>query len=148
MTTLDLPTYVSISEALERYHLGRETLTRLIENGRVRAVEVDGGIAVAGEDLEDIVDTLRAIQIDESLVGEPIRATEAAEKYKVSERTIGRWAEAGYIQVVDRGPKLLLLDEADVKLATEIFKEARQRTGSSVRAGWILTRTMQKFRPQ
>lgn len=139
--TSDLPTYVSISEAAKRYHLGHEALTHLVEAGKVRAVEVDESIAVAKEDIRLALIQLE-IKPDENLRGQPIRATEAAKRYEINERTLGRWAESGHIQVIERGPKLLVLDEADVKLAAEVYKLAYQETGSAVRAGWVLKRTL------
>ncbi|MGD1996984.1 MAG: hypothetical protein PVH62_09460, partial [Anaerolineae bacterium] len=82
MTTLNLPTYIPLREAADRYRLGHRALTRLVESGRIRAVEINGDVAVAEEDV-NIVYRLQAIQVDESLQGEPIRATEAAERYGV-----------------------------------------------------------------
>jgi predicted site-specific integrase-resolvase len=148
MTTFDLPTYVSISEAVKRYKLGREALARLVEAGRVRAVEVDGDMAVAEEDV-DAANTeavIQAIEHDSRLEGCPIRVTEAAEKYGVSHTNLSRWADAGYIRIIERAPKRLLLDEADVKYATEVFKQARRSTGSYVRAGWVLKRILEQRR--
>jgi predicted site-specific integrase-resolvase len=145
MTILDLPTYVSISEAIERYHLGREALTRLVEAGRVRAVEVDGEVAVAKEDV-GVALMQSEIRVDENLRGQSIRLSEAARKYDVSDANLVRWTEAGYIRIVERGPKLLVLDESDVEFVVRIFKHAREETGSSIRAGWILRRTLEKLR--
>jgi hypothetical protein len=141
MATVDLPTYIPLSEATAKYRLGHRALTRLVESGRIRAVQIDGGVAVAEEDVNIV-----AIQVDDSLRGCPVRLAEAAEKYGVSDTNLVRWATAGYIRVVERGPKLLMLDEADVKLVAEIFKRAREETGSYVRAGWILKRALEQLR--
>ena len=138
---VDLPTYIPLTEAARRYRLDRTALTRLVEAGRIRAVKINGSVAVAQEDID-----LATIQIDERLRGKPIRVTEAAEKYGVSHANLSRWADAGYIRVLQRRPRLLELDEADVKLAAEIFKRAREETGSYVRAGWILKRTLERLR--
>ena len=141
MTVIDLPTYIPLKEAAERYRLGRGALTSLVESGRIRAVQVNGGVAVAEEDVD-----IATIRVDESLRGCPIRVTEAAERYGVSQTTLSTWAGKGLIHIIERRPRLLLLDEADVKLAVEIFKQARKRTGSFVRAGWILKRTLERLR--
>ena len=138
---VNLPTYIPLAEAARRYRLDRETLTRLVEAGTIRAVKVNGSVAVAKEDID-----LATIRVDEKLRGRPIRVTEAAEKYGVNQANLSRWADAGYIRVLQRRPRLLELDEADVKLAAEIFKRAREETGSYVRAGWILKRTMEQLR--
>ena len=79
----------------------------------------------------------------EHLRGHPIRVTEAAEQYGVSQANLSRWADAGYIRVIERRQRLLLLDEADVKLVSDIFKRAYEELRSSVRAGWVLKRTIE-----
>ena len=136
---VNLPTYITLEEAARRYHVTIDQLTRLIEAGRIKAVRVEGRVAVAEG---DVAVAVQAVQADESLRGRPIRVTEAAKKYGVSQSNLTRWADAGYIRVLERGPKRLVLDEADVKRAVEIFRRAREATGSSVRAGWVLKRAM------
>jgi hypothetical protein len=116
----------------------------MIEEGRIDAIKTNGDIAVAEEDVGIAVMQSRA-RIDRSLQGEPIRLVKAAEKYDISDANLVRWADAGYIEVLERGPKLLMLDEADVKLCVNVFKDARTETGSSVKAGWILKRTMKQL---
>ena len=132
-----LPTYIPLDEAARRYRIDKQVLTHLVESGRIRAVEINGRAAVAEEDV-----AIQAVQVDESLRGRPIRVTEAAVKYGISQSNLTRWANAGYIRILRRGPKLLELDEADVKAAVEIFRQAQRKTGSSVRAGWVLKRIM------
>jgi hypothetical protein len=116
-----------------------------VEAGRVRAVEVDGEVAVAKEDV-GVALMQSEIRVDENLRGQSIRLSEAARKYDVSDANLVRWTEAGYIRIVERGPKLLVLDESDVEFVVRIFKHAREETGSSIRAGWILRRTLEKLR--
>ena len=139
---MNLPTYIPLEEAARRYGLSRDVLTRLIEDGKIRAANVNGGIAVTEEDIH-IMALQSGSQRDKDLEGHPIRLSRAAEKYQVSDANLVRWVEAGYIQVIERGPKLLMLDEADVQLTTAIFKQARKKTGSFVKAGWVLKRAME-----
>jgi predicted site-specific integrase-resolvase len=139
-----LPQYIPLSEAARRYDLDPAVLTSMIEDGRIDAVKTNGDIAVAEEDVGIAVMQARA-RIDKNLQGKPIRLVEAAEKYDISDANLVRWADAGYIGVLERGPKLLMIDEADVKLAVNIFKDARRETGSSVKAGWVLKRTMKRL---
>jgi len=142
---MNLPTFIPLEEAARRYGLSREVLTRLVEDGKIRAARVNGGIAVAKEDVSSVAIQLSAdLNLDKSLRGQPIRVTEAAERYGVSQANLSRWADAGYIQIIDRRRRLLLLDEADVKLAAEIFKRACEETGSFVRAGWVLKRSLEQ----
>ncbi len=137
----DLPTFIPLKEAAIRYGLRREMLTRLVEDGKIRAAKMNGEITVAEQDVN-----IRSIQLDEGLQRQPIRVTEAAERYGVSHANLSRWADAGYIQIIERRQKLLLLNEADVKLAADIFKQARRETGSSVKAGWILKRILEQLK--
>ncbi len=100
---------------------------------------VNDEIAVADEDVSILQ---LGISIRSELQGQPIRVMDASEKYNVNHRSLGNWAEAGCIRILDRGPKLLVLDEGEVQRAAEIFHRARQATGSYVRAGWLLKRTL------
>jgi len=108
----------------------------------MRAVQVDGGVAVAEEDIK-----ILAIELDKKLMGVSIRAIKAAEKYGVNQQNLNRWVDAGYICVIDhQRHSYLELDEADVKRVTTIYKRALQETGSPIKAGWVLKRTMEYFK--
>jgi hypothetical protein len=77
---------------------------------------------------------------DPALIGQPVRLMDAHRKYGVSERTICNWANTGLVKVLERGPKLLILEESSVARAIAIFRQAEAITKSSRRAGWILKR--------
>lgn len=134
----ELPRYIPLADAARHYRMSRPALTKAVEAGKMRAVRVNGFVAVAEE---DVIKTL-FVDLDEKLKGVPIRVTEAAEKYGVSHANLSRWADAGYIRIVERRYSYLTLDEADVKRAATIFQQALEKTGSSTRAGWVLKRTM------
>lgn len=74
---------------------------------------------------------------DPDLVGKPIRLMEASSKYGVPHPTISQWATAGLVKIIERGPKLLALDESTVARACAIFKYARDKT-SPRKAAWVL----------
>ncbi len=132
-------TYIPISEAYSLYGINEETLRKAVASGMVRAVQTpSGNMLVASKDVVSIAN----IRIDESLRGKPIRVTEAARLYGVSHANLSRWADAGLIRVLERKKRLLLLDEADAKLAADIFHMAKHRTGSFVKAGHILKHTL------
>ncbi len=138
---MELPRYIPLDQAAKQYPVSRAALTQAVETGKIRSVRVNGFIAVAEEDMKVL-----AVELDKKLVGNPIRVTEAAEKYGVSQQNLSRWADAGYICIIERRNRLLVLDEADVKRAARIFTKAYQELGSSVRAGWILKRSMEYFK--
>ena len=79
---------------------------------------------------------------DTELDGVPIRAIEAAEKYNVKRQTLTRWVKRGFLRPLERGPKLLTLNEAEVKLVADIYNTAKQHT-THVKAGWILKKALQ-----
>lgn len=78
---------------------------------------------------------------DPELEGVPIRAIEAATKYNIKRQTLTRWVERGFLHPLERGPKLLTLNEAEVKLVAEIYNTAKQHT-SHVKAGWVLKKAL------
>jgi predicted site-specific integrase-resolvase len=148
----ELQSYLTLSEAARKYGVSRDALTRLARDGIIRAVHSEEGTAVitvstvaAAADV--ICKEIRPEQY-EHLRGRPIRVTKAAEQYGVSQANLSRWADAGYIRVIERRRRLLLLDEADVKLAADIFKRAYEELQSSVRAGWVLKRTIEHLQSQ
>lgn len=140
---MNLQTYIPLDDAARRYQINRLALTQAVESGRMRAVQVDDVIAVAEEDMK-----ILAIELDESLKGKSIRSVDAAERYGVSQANLSRWADTGYIRVIERRYSYLTLDEADVKRVTTIFKRARKETGSATQAGWVLKRAMAYFTRQ
>ena len=78
---------------------------------------------------------------DPDLEGRPIRLMEASGKYGVPHPTISQWATAGLVTVIERGAKLLVMDEATVARACAIFKYARDKT-SPRKAAWILRKSL------
>jgi predicted site-specific integrase-resolvase len=135
-----LPIYLPLEEAAERYQVAPQFLHNAIEEGSIRAAQTPEGEVLVAE--EDVGVMSIEVQTDPNLQGKPIRATEAAAKYQIDQRTLSRWAHAGYVRIIEQAPKLLVLDESDVKLAANIFHQACRETGSYVRAGWVLKRAM------
>ena len=146
---MTLESYLTLSEAARKYGVSTDALTRLVKAGIIRAVHNEEGTAVITVQTVDnatavkmILDEIKPEQY-EHLRGKKIRATEASKRYEVSQANLSRWADAGYIHVIERRQRLLFLDEADVKLAADIFKRACAELQSSVRAGWVLKRTIE-----
>ena len=80
---------------------------------------------------------------DPNLAGVPIRITHAAEKYNIPEATLHGWVKRGLVKTIRTGPKLHYLDEADVKLASQIYNKARQYMPSR-KASWVLKRALKQ----
>jgi len=146
---MTLESYLTLPEAARKYGISTDALTRLVKDGIIRAVHDKEGTAVITVQTVDNATAVRMILDEikpeqyEHLRGKKIRATEASKQYKVSQANLSRWADAGYIHVIERRQRLLFLDEADVKLAADIFKRACAELQSSVRAGWVLKRTIE-----
>jgi len=100
MTMTDLPTYLPLSQVAEQYQLSREALRQAVNDGTIKAARVPGGeIFVDTDDVKRLT-----LPVDPELEGQPIRVTEAAEKYGVEQSSLTRWANAGYIQICTKTP--------------------------------------------
>ena len=119
IVALDLPTYIPLEKAAKQFNVTVDTLRQNIEEGTIRAAKTPAGVVlVASEDMN------ATMPIDTSLKGKPIRVTEAAEKYDIDHSNLSRWSQSGYIRIIRRGPKLLVLDDGG---------PARPRRGVEVR---------------
>ncbi len=142
MTVKDLPTYIPLAEAAEKYQINHQALTRLVERGEIQAVGVNGEIAVAEEEVEEAIQKMS--KRDElwsrvqHLDGTPVSVNDAASRYRLSTGSLTQWIKAGYIRVLHRGdPKgwrgrKTLLNDADVAYAKLASEERRSRPGRSV----------------
>jgi len=134
---VELESFLTLQEAADKYKISAEILTQLANSGKIRAVRLNGnggGIAVAEKDVRKRVLDLAQENYSE-LEGRPIRVTKAAERYNIPQGTLSRWAKANYIRVLERGPKLLLLNEADVARARDITQQLEMRKGRGVLTG-------------
>ncbi len=95
MAANDLPTYISLDEAVKKYRLDYQALTRLVECGKIQAVKINGGIAVAAEEVEKAKQKIskrnelwsRVQHLD----GKPIGIRAASTKYGFSVGSIYNW---------------------------------------------------------
>ncbi len=139
----DLPTYIPLAEAAKQYHISPSVLQQAIKAGTIKAVQVGSEIVVDSTDMKRLT-----LPVDPALRGRPIRSADAARKYQINPDNLVRWANAGYIRIIERAPKLLTLDEGDVQRAVAIFDHAYRESGSYVHAGWVLKRILKKPEPK
>ena len=144
----ELESYLILSEAARKYGVSTESLTRLVKDGIIRAVHNEEGTAVITVQTVDNATAARMI-LDEikpeqyrHLAGKKVRVAKAGELYGVEYPNLIRWAERGYVCVRDRGFQRLELDAADAKYAADVFKRAKELTGSSIKAGWVLKQVL------
>ena len=78
-----------------------------------------------------------------NLQGQSIRAADAARKYDVTQASLSRWADRGYIRILRQAPRLLELDEGDVHFVSQVYHTAQEHAKNRMQAGWILRRVLE-----
>ena len=136
-----MDTLLTLPEASQRYHVPLPDLRHHVECGRLWSARFGPEVVVAVDDNGE----LRRNGVDQGaeiamlraqfahLEGAPIRMIEAAERYQIPHQNVARWAHAGHIRILEQGPKLLVLDEADVAIAAEMYRRrGRAHPGKEV----------------
>lgn len=143
-----LETYIPLKEASRKYGVPVKALTRLVQDGIIklaRTQEGDSVITVPTVDNDTaariILEEIRPEQY-EHLQGKRIRLAEAARENELDHPNLLNWVKQEYIQVLDRGTLRLEIDAADARYVSDIFKRARELTGSSIKAGWVLKQVL------
>lgn len=120
MPKTDTPTYIPVSAAVEKYGVSKKVLLKRIKSGKLVAAQLpDGEYLVAEHDIDPSLSIKR--EDFEHLRGQGISASESSRKYDISTANFSRWAKLGYIQILERGWKLIL-DEADVAYCAAVYK--------------------------
>ena len=125
-STVTLPTFIPLSEALGKYSITENMLTRLVRDGRIEAAQLpsgeilvsDSGIAQTRTKQQIISDDYRHLR------KVPISISTAAEKYDVPAPTIRGWVTRKYITVIDSGYPMML-DESEIAFCARIHHERR-----------------------
>ena len=125
--TLHVPRYVPLTKAALMLNTSMSSLNRLIQTGKIKAVEIAGEIAVSENSLLSNMkkEDLPEYKKFEHLAGQAIWISEAARKYDVSFQTIQRWSKKNLIKVVGKEKNRILLDEQDVAYCTEIYNQRK-----------------------
>ena len=127
MVTDNLPTYIPLEEAIQRYRLPRETLTAAIEAGIIRAVQTPEGVMVAEADV--------AVPKKENfkhLKGKKLTIHQAHQMYGISVPTLRSWVRQGMLYVYQRGSqgKSYEIDEGDVAYWSAVYNYVKTKEGS------------------
>jgi hypothetical protein len=146
--TTQLETYIPLKDAARKYGVPVEALTRLVRDGIIRLTHTKKGDSVITvSTVAAAADVIRQEIRPEHykhLQGKRVRLLEAGRRYDIEAVSLSGWVDRGYIYVHDRGFQRLELDTADVKYAVDVFKRAKELTGSSIKAGWVLKRILSK----
>jgi len=128
---LNLPTFIPLPQAVQQTGLSVERLTRLVQAGRIAAVQLPTGeIAVSRRDATRAVPTpptpkeeLSEYKKHAHLKGVDTWVSEAARKYDIPLTTISTWVKHGYIRTLGQRGNKILIDEADVAYCAEIYRK-------------------------
>jgi hypothetical protein len=125
--TLHVPRYVPLTKAAIMLNTSMSSLNRMIQSGKIKAVEIAGEIAVSENSL---LSNLKKEELPEykkfaHLAGQAIWVSEAARKYGVPQKTLSRWFERDLIKSIGKDKNRILLDEQDVAYCAEIYNERR-----------------------
>jgi len=135
--SVELPTYITLEEAAKRYQIAPEVLTERVNSGKIRAVRLNGTIALAEEDVISLAEDLALRAQVAHLKNKPITLTRAAHHYKLNSRSLWRWARDGHIRVLGRvegrgRARKLLLDESDVAYIRLLLDKSRPKPGTAL----------------
>lgn len=111
--------FIPLAQAAKRLGITSSSLKKRIESGSIRAASLNGTLAVAESELDQII----AISPDQfkHLRGEPITIAQAAQNYNIHPETIRGWVNHGYIRVLRDG-YAKELDRADVEYCAAIYR--------------------------
>ena len=138
------PTYLSIDEAARRYGVKEKVLTQLIADGILQTRTAPSGELVVVADQNG--NNSQKPQTKEEIIaakfthlrGHPISASEASRKYSkeykipMSHALFSRWANLGYITILERGYRLQL-DEAEAAYCAEVFAQKYEEYDGQMR---------------
>jgi len=120
MTTAPIPqidTYIPLPQAAKRLKISAASLRGLINSGNIKAVKLNGTVAVAESDLDQVITREKF----EHLRGQAISTSLAADRYSISHWTIRNWIDRGYIKVLKPGYGMEI-DESDVAYCAAVYR--------------------------
>jgi len=130
----DFPAYISFEEAIQRFSIGVEMLARAVEQGRVRAVKVNGDLAVLEEDVKALTAQDGASQVDDDRLPEYIPLVEASERFRLPMKVLHK-AVADRIVKAVRINGELAVDKKDAQILSlrqDIWERVRHLEGRPI----------------
>jgi hypothetical protein len=136
---MSLEAYITLQEAVRRYKLDPELLTRYINNGKIQGGRFNGTFVLSAKDVRRVAKQQATKEHMRSKVahleGHAIGINEASQKYDLNSASISNWAKAGYIRILaggrGRGYRTLV-DESDVAYAREVWNLRQAGQGKKV----------------
>ena len=134
MTLQAIPTYIPIKDAAKKYGYTLADLKRLAQSGKIKAVKLpDGDMVVSKNELEfPDIKTKEEIKNYKDkhyadLAGKETWISKASRDYKVSQQSIGRWVETGYIRQMGQDMNRTLISEQDVAFYANLHNQFGKR---------------------
>jgi hypothetical protein len=129
-----VPTFIPLAEAVHKYNLTEEVLTRLIRDGRIDGAQLPSGDLLVSDDGLNEAKTKEQI-IEERfahLREKSISAYAASQEYGIPHQTFIRWARAGYIRIISEADRSLELDAADTAYCAFAYETKKQEYGGKI----------------
>jgi len=135
----DLPKFVPLEEAANRYEVDPQVLDRAVEDNAIHAISVNGNVLVNDEDVAVITVQMKKPKADGD---ELISISEVARRLELPSRTISRWQERGWLPAIASGPRRAKLVSWTRAQALGEIREARGRQRLIPRSKDFRRRTM------
>lgn len=112
---LQLEQYIPLPQAAKRLKISSASLKGLIDSGSIKAVKLNGTIAVAESELDQVITREKFEHLQQ-----PITIAQAVTKYDIGQMTIRGWIERGYITVLKSGYGMTI-DESDMAYCAAVY---------------------------
>jgi predicted site-specific integrase-resolvase len=145
---MTLDTFLTLSDAAQKFGMAEASLRALVEKGKIRAGKLPSGEVIVSEQDAQAQKPIRKEELPEyikylHLRGTEISINEASRKYDINHQTLLKWVQAGYIKSINNDGYRLFVDEADVAYCHEVY---RQRGGG--RGRWLFNRDGTPYQPK
>ncbi len=121
---------VTLDDAAQRTGSIADKLKRLIDRGIIQGFQSPNGRVMLSEgELDKVI----SIENFKHLDGNPISISEAARRYDLHDRTIGRWAKAGHIRIMGHEKNKVLINEADIAYIKAVINLHGLKPGQALR---------------
>ncbi len=134
-----MKTYISRPQALRRYPITEVELDRLIDEGKIEAVNLidsdndQAQLVIYDDDLADYI-AERDISPEKfaHLRGHLLGMNEAGLKHGVTSKTISGWVAQGKLKIKQQQGQKKFVDEADVAYLVALGRAKKMRPGKKV----------------
>lgn len=123
-----LPEYITLDEATRRYQVDRQTLTKFVESGIIRAVTVDGKLAVSVMDMATIA-------LQSAPDEEWVTISEAARRLGIPHSFIANWVRYGWLKHKPYGARAKLVPMSQASVLAELKRQYGKRGSRLIKRG-------------